>query len=205
MLRKDAVPTIFLNNPKSLQVREQKKRRALKRAISLPVRASKRPKISDIEQIITDHSYCLTEERFSKQLHDSESKMTFFRKTLKAVRQKNSRLQKNVDSLKNILSSIKEKFNIEDHVVDILKQAGAEIPEALFNRLTRNLSTKSTTREEYPPALQSFALTLHFHSPKAYRQDFFCLKNNNLLNQDRDKRSKEHYISIFYSNERKVI
>ena len=105
----------------------------------------------------------------SLQLLEKQTMLSLARKRLKAVRQKYARLQTNVSKLESILKEIKGKFNIQDHIMDILKNCGSEIPGAFFRRLTKNLLSGKTTREEFPPALQSFALTLHFYSPKAYR------------------------------------
>ena len=39
----------------------------------------------------------------------------------------------------------------------------------LWERAIRNGETDIISRGQYPSALRSFALTLHFHSPRAYR------------------------------------
>jgi predicted RNase H-like nuclease (RuvC/YqgF family) len=171
-LKKDAIPTIFPSYPKYLQPNEPAKRRILKRLASAPLQSAvhkKRKTEDNLRQVHADHSYCSQESELPAQVKENEVKIINFRKKLKAVRQKNFQLKKKVTNLENILTSITAKFSVQDHVLDILKQASSEIPEALFGRLTKNLSSKSTCREAYPAALQTFALTLHFHSPKAYR------------------------------------
>jgi hypothetical protein len=169
-LKKDSVPTVFPDFPKSMQPSEPKKRRAVKRAASLPPTKSKRRKIGEIREVIqNDHSYFSTEEKVSNKLKESEEKIKNMRKKLIAVKIKNKKLQKTVTDLQNMLPIIKSKFCVQEPVIDILRQASSEIPEALFTRLTRNLKSKHNSRAEYPTGLQTFALTLHFHSPKAYR------------------------------------
>jgi hypothetical protein len=81
-----------------------------------------------------------------------------------------------VTDLENILKELKAKFSIQGHVLDMLKQSGSEIPDSLFRRMTKNLSSKTTNRAEYPAALRSFALTLHFNSLKALTLHFNSLK-----------------------------
>jgi hypothetical protein len=126
--------------------------------------AKKRRRSETVKQIEADHSYCSR-----KHTVDTEGLLAKASKKLKLAQRKILRLKKKVSNLHDMLKSIKRKFKIEDHVEDILKQSGAEIPKALFGRMTKNLSSKKTSGEAYPAALKTFALTLHFHSPKAYR------------------------------------
>jgi DNA repair exonuclease SbcCD ATPase subunit len=175
------VPTIFPAHPKHLQVKKQTPRRILKRAApsNLPVRNNKKRKIAALlSHIHADHSYpCTftqpsTEEQLqekSQQLKEMSEQLQEARKKLSAVRKRNVRLEKTVTSLEKLLKDLKANFNVQDHVLDMLKQSGSEITDSLFNRMAKNVSSQTTSRAEYPAALRSFALTLHFYSPKAYR------------------------------------
>jgi septal ring factor EnvC (AmiA/AmiB activator) len=170
-LKKDAVPTIFPDFPPSLQPKPLSKRRVLKRSATSAIktcRTKRKKKREIVAKVNSDHSYpypCTIEEK----LQDHDDQLINTRKKLKAVSRKNTQLQKRVCTLEKMLKEVKEKFGVQDHALTILQQAGSEIPECLFRRLTKNLKSNTTTREEYPPALRSFAMTLHFYSPKAYR------------------------------------
>jgi peptidoglycan hydrolase CwlO-like protein len=121
-----------------------------------------------VAAVQADHTYSC-HKTIEQKLQEKDDKLTDTRKKLVAISRKHKKLQETVEDLQNMLKDVKNKFNIQDHVHDLLKQAASEIPEELFTRLTKNLSRNTTSREEYPPALRTFALTLHFYSPRAYR------------------------------------
>jgi uncharacterized membrane protein YheB (UPF0754 family) len=170
-LRKDAVPTIFPSLPTFLQGKGLSKRRVLKRRATIPIitrKVKRRRKADIIAAVRHDHDY-LSSQSLEDQLKVRKVEVIQTRKKLKAVSRQNRKLEKTVSNLEQLLEDLKNQFNVQDHVLDILKQAGSGVPEHLFRRLTSNLSSQTTTREKYTPELRSFALTLHFYSPKAYR------------------------------------
>lgn len=99
-------------------------------------------------------------------------------------------------SLKDIVNELRKRNSIPESGLDALESIADSDVGELFKRFLRNrenvgddvctLSKKrfkrrfpntglGICREKYPPALRSFAMTLHFYSPKAYnfvRQKF---------------------------------
>jgi uncharacterized membrane protein YheB (UPF0754 family) len=153
------------------QGKQKKVRRILKR-VSTPLPTStsvKRRKLDILSAVKADHNYAC-HQTVEDKLQNTEAKLFQTKRKLIAISRKHKHLRKTLDDLQNMLKDLKQKFSIQDHVHDLLKQAASEIPADLFRRLTKNVSSNMTSREKYPPALRTFALTLHFYSPRAYRQ-----------------------------------
>ena len=93
------------------------------------------------------------------------------KKLLKTQTQKR-RLHKNCQSLLEILQQLKKKKMVGQNAFEVLKQSASDVPFELFQRLQKNLTQNISTTAIYPDSLKNFALTLHFHSPKAYRYKF---------------------------------
>jgi hypothetical protein len=124
-----------------------------------------------LSSVRSDHSYAhtATPPSTAEILVKTTEKLTNIRKKLDIARKKNGRLHNAVADMENMLKDLRAKFNIPDHVMNMLKESGSDIPASLFHWMAKNVSSKTTSRGEYPAALRSFALTLHFYSPKAYR------------------------------------
>jgi hypothetical protein len=71
-------------------------------------------------------------------------------------------------TLADIVIQLKNRRLLGENAYEVLKKAASNVPFELVERLRKKLTTHDT-REKYPQSLKDFAMTLNFHSPKAYR------------------------------------
>lgn len=85
---------------------------------------------------------------------------------IKTLTQKTRCMKKKIASLKNKLETIKQKNFLEEEQLYNLK--GISIGNAhLLKRVVYKSKGKSLS-QKYSPELRTFALTLHYYSPRAY-------------------------------------
>lgn len=84
---------------------------------------------------------------------------------------------KKIANLKEIVNELSKSKSISENGLLCLDSvADIDISEFL-KRFIKNKGRTAISREKYSPALHSFAMTLHFYSPKAYnfvRQKFLA-------------------------------
>ena len=78
-----------------------------------------------------------------------------------------SHLQRKVDSLTDIVSELRDKNMVSPAELDVLTSLD-EVPKEFLQRYMGNVKRGCPSRETFPPQLRTFALTLHFYSPRAY-------------------------------------
>ena len=88
------------------------------------------------------------------------------RKKIKVLLQARRRLRKRNAELKTIITDLRKQALISSNSVDILESCAGGIPD-LLKRQKAKLQNQ-TLPTTYSPELRSFALTLHFYSPRAY-------------------------------------
>ena len=77
-------------------------------------------------------------------------------------------LKKKVNNLKQIIFTLKQKGLISTEGVTSLEKSITDVPSSIIRRYIINSRREKPSRKKYPPELRSFALTLHFYSPKGY-------------------------------------
>ena len=77
------------------------------------------------------------------------------------------RLARRVEKLRDVVIALKEKQLLTQEALQSLEPF-QDVPTLLYKRCQKNQSGV-TSREQYSPEMRSFALTLAFYSPKAYR------------------------------------
>lgn len=85
---------------------------------------------------------------------------------MKVVKQKTRRMEKKIANMKAVLALLKTKNFLQEEQFYNLKSIGAGNAN-LLKRIINKSKGKSLTRM-FPPALRTFALTLHYYSPRAY-------------------------------------
>ena len=90
------------------------------------------------------------------------------KKKLKVGQQKTRRLQKKVASLQGVVQSLQQSALISGDCAELLEKTFSGVPLEVMKRLMQNKANDKISREQYPPVLRSFALTLQFYSAKAY-------------------------------------
>lgn len=85
------------------------------------------------------------------------------------------RLKNRVTSLTEMVCEIRKKRLVPTSGLQCLETIAENDVCELLRRFFANAKRACVSREKYPPALRTFAMTLHFYSPKAYgfvRQKF---------------------------------
>lgn len=96
-------------------------------------------------------------------------KIRYLTSKLKIAKQTSRRRKKKIQSLKAIISDLKQKFELSCGAFTAIENSFSGMPSALFKRMITNQRIKGkVTREKFSPELRSFAMTLHFYSSKAY-------------------------------------
>lgn len=182
-IKEDAVPTIF-SFPQHLQKKVTVNRRPLNRpvaqaAVSPSNAFSVNSGQSSVEgaesQLVTAqsiaavHNYaCQTSPRclkrkFDTLLEQQRRQQDIMRKRLKVVRQRLFRQQKKMTTMAEVIKNLKSRPDLNSTCIDMIERCFGHIPaEMLKRKLTNN------SKKPYSDDLRSFALTLHFYSPKAY-------------------------------------
>lgn len=97
----------------------------------------------------------------------------YYKKKIRSLQQNVRRKNDNIATLKHVLNKLKEKKILTNEQTTILQALG-ESSGDLFKRVA-----KKCVRRKYDANLRSFAVTLHFYSPRAYeyvRSKFnFCM------------------------------
>lgn len=107
----------------------------------------------------------------------------YYQSKIKLLHQKTRRLKKKITSMKALFSHIKEKSLLQEEQLYNLK--GIAAGNAHFLKRIINKSKGKPLTCKYSPALRTFALTLHYYSPRAYSyvRDTFdsCLPHSKTL------------------------
>uniref|UniRef100_A0A2H1WR26 SFRICE_033363 n=1 Tax=Spodoptera frugiperda TaxID=7108 RepID=A0A2H1WR26_SPOFR len=85
---------------------------------------------------------------------------------IKRIQAQNRRLKRKLNKIEDILNNIQEKFCLKDEDTNILKNINLQAQELTSRMVTKKSGGKC--KQKYSPALRTFALTLHYYSPKAY-------------------------------------
>ena len=115
-----------------------------------------------------DHSYALP-GNIKERLKKSDNLAEMYAKRLYESNRAKRKLEGKIQDLETVLFSCKEKYNISDESLDVLKRAASEVPSELLTRAVKKIKCSYTPN--YSPVLKKFALTLHLHSPAAYRYE----------------------------------
>ena len=117
-----------------------------------------------------DHCYAVPSQSILKRQRDClQNEVTTLQKKLKLSQQQARRLQVKCESLKDVLSSLKEQNLLSQPAFEILKESSNKIPSQLIQRLFDTKLNPGIRRKLYTNELRTFAVTLNFYSAKAYR------------------------------------
>lgn len=116
-----------------------------------------------------DHN-ALEKEYLHKKLQDTK---TSFSKKFKLLQQKIRRKESRIITLEAILNSLKKNNMLGTEELQILQDIGGSNSKILERQLLKNRG--KPVNKQFDSRLRSFALTLHYYSPRAYeyvRQEF---------------------------------
>ena len=99
------------------------------------------------------------------------------RRQVKTLKQKLRRKEQKIETLENLVNSLKEENMISNDVGKIIEQNFSGITKELFLSQYKNEKAKSPQGRRYSDEIKKLALTLNFYSPRAYKflQSFLCL------------------------------
>lgn len=100
------------------------------------------------------------------QLKQCESMITEKNKKIRKLQKKASRYKKKIVQLNEILKELQTKDLLNSDQSTHLENVGVE---DLIHRYKSNVTSNQNSNKKYSPALRTFACTVHFYSPKAYR------------------------------------
>jgi len=102
-----------------------------------------------------------------RKLNDTQEKLSSSRKRVKVLMQARRRLLKKNAALKEVIGELKKQRLVENDSLAMLEKAACGVGD-LLRRQAAKAEGKSLP-VSYSPELRSFALTLHFYSPHAYK------------------------------------
>ena len=100
-----------------------------------------------------------------RKLESTENKLMASRKKIKTLLQVKRRLIKRTAVLKSVIAELRQQAIVSSSCVDVLQSCASGIPDLLKRQQSKAL--KQPLESKYSPELRSFALTLHFYSPRA--------------------------------------
>ena len=101
-----------------------------------------------------------------ESLRQTESKLKIAQSKIKTLQKKVKRTEKRTANWQTIFSELRKKKYLEDNEVEILTHLSKSNADLLKRQLQE--SRDKYIPRTYSPDLRSFALTLHYYSPRAY-------------------------------------
>lgn len=150
-----------------------------------PTGSRQEKKLPSINLLRHDHYY-------EKSPRSLKMRLALARKTIKRQeeerrlnRQQMKRLRTKINSLKDIVKTLRKQISVSESGLACLESIAESDVSEFLQRYARNANKQAKgfsktfkrqigkvvgiSRAKYPPAIRSFAMTLHFYSPKAYR------------------------------------
>lgn len=109
-----------------------------------------------------------SKEWYKNRMHAVEEEKMNLKKKVKVLQQCKHRLQARNETAIEVIETIKER--------KLLSEEGDQVFSSTFSTDIQQLLSRATAEKKgkFPPALRTFALTLHFYSPAAY--EYVCSK-----------------------------
>jgi hypothetical protein len=101
-----------------------------------------------------------------RKLSNVQQQLASSRKKIKVLLQSKRRLIKRNAKLQSVIDEIRKQRLLTENSIDVLEKSACGIGELLMRRMNKQLGRALPTT--YSAELRSFALTLHFYSPRAY-------------------------------------
>lgn len=115
-----------------------------------------------------DHHYEDSPSALRQKLNEARKTIKKNMKTIKLQKRIMQRLQTQLLSFKEIIFEIRRDRKVFDNCLNSLESINDDGVKEFLQRVFENGESVSISRNQYPPGLRRFALTLHFYSPKAY-------------------------------------
>jgi len=123
---------------------------------------------------IRDHSYSVADDNTSpckqslkRKISSVENKLASTRKKVKVLLQSKRRLVKRNADLTSVIAELEKQKLMGADSLTVLEKSAGGVKDLISRHI--NKQQGSTLPTSYSPELRTFALTLHFYSPHAYR------------------------------------
>lgn len=172
-IRNGAVPCIFEAFPKHLQENIPPKRKApmnhvVKDNSSNSLVSVDVPPLQVSPNVPTEVESLKSEnETLKRKLDDSETELIASKKKIKVLQQTKRRQAKRNADLKSVLSELEKKRFISEDSINLLENCAGGVSDLLLRQVAKH--SNKPVPNSYSHELRSFALTLNFYSPHAYR------------------------------------
>ena len=179
-IRENAVPAIFPAFPSYLQKPQKQRQRPPPRARPSATAASglsEQPADTATEEARQQQASTSAakdtlsdtprKQALKHKLNCAEEKLSSSRKRVKVLMQARRRLLKKNAALKEVIGELRKQRLVEHDSLAMLEKAACGVGD-LLKRQAAKAEGKSLP-VSYSPELRSFALTLHFYSPHAYK------------------------------------
>ena len=179
-LRENVVPSVFDAFPSYLKKVPKHVRRppphrpaatTVSDVVDSPVAGSSHSVSASLPVFVEESEYSLEDTprkvSLKRKLHFTESKLMSSRKKIKLLQQSKRRLLKRNASLKSVIEELRKNDIMSTESLSTLHKCAGGVDDLIQRR---NAKLSGTAHQlPYSPELRSFALTLYFYSPHAYR------------------------------------
>lgn len=163
-LKPNAIPSVFPAFPAYYQCKPKMPR------LRTALRENATPTVSEnqlCDNVVSTENYA---EKAVQTEHNELETVIGLRKKVKMLQQKVRRRDRTVCNLKDLLKTLRDRGLLESEAeISIIENFGSVAQEMFKNELKN--CKRSANGRRYSDSLKQFALTLHYHSPKAYE---FC-------------------------------
>lgn len=171
-LRDGVVPSIFEAFPSHLQKKTSKRKPPKSRPLCDPApqeaQDSGHSTLAVPENPVqTNSGESPTKAQLKRKLGETETQLVKSRKKIKLLHQKTRRLKKKNAELCSVISALKQKNLVSENSLTVLESCAGGVSDLVKRQVAKN--SGEPLLAQYSPTLKSFALTLHFYSPNAYR------------------------------------
>ncbi|GBM88399.1 DNA transposase THAP9 [Araneus ventricosus] len=166
-LRDGAVPSIFKFPPHLQKVIKERKCPFQRDSTQPSASSTSQMECQEIPDPPADNiTESPTKLFYKRKVEELDDLVQIRNKKIKVLQQKVRRYKTKISTLKDLISDIKSKSFMDEDAIQILATV-SEVNKEFLNR--QLASAKATTMPStFSPELRTFALTLHFYSPRAY-------------------------------------
>lgn len=173
-LKDSAIPSVFAAFPAYYQPKP-KKARSNRQATLQEENISPDPAETsctlDVEPVpdISGHNNVSQETQTLECLLPDPADMKILKRKIRILTQKIRRRDKKIKSLKELVQSLKKQGLVDVSMENILLDQFNGITAELIKNFKKNAASKTPKGHRYSLQMKKFAITLYYHSPKAYK------------------------------------
>lgn len=144
--------------------KQAEKRKAPSRRLAPASKKAKAEKAKTNQVPPSDHNYCASSSSSAKKITQLSNRLTQKNKVIRRLRSRNLRQAK---TLKALIDKLKQFGYLSENCSSLLKENFEDLPTDLIKNEFKNKG--KTTGARYDDNMKTFAVTLYFYSPRAYK------------------------------------